>query len=195
MSSKWWKVTDEDLLGFLKAKEVKADLNTFYIGEMVDVIVDGKQMKRRCFDTPSGNTINIKGYRVCYDDFDEPVEEIESKLNKRGITTMQMDWNTIKNNRIIKSSLEEEIKKELEEQHLKLNPDGDTPDISSAVPCCSGSPGSHYPYGQPVPAYSPPSPHASSSAQPRRAGAPAACICVPDGHPERRRGRSRRLPS
>lgn len=104
MGMKWWKVTDEDLLGFLRAKEVKADLSNFYIGEMVDVIVDGIQMKRRCFDTPSGNTINIKGYRICYDDFDEPVEEIESKLNERGITTMQMDWNTIKNNRIIKSS-------------------------------------------------------------------------------------------
>jgi len=104
MEGKWWKVTDENLLGFLRAKEVKADLSNFYVGEMVDVIVDGKQLKRRCFDTPSGNTINIKGYRVCYDDFDEPVEEIESKLNERRITTMQMDWNTIKNNRIIKSS-------------------------------------------------------------------------------------------
>lgn len=33
----------------------------------------------------------------------------------------------------IKSSLEEELEKQMKERHLKLNPDGDTPDLSAAV--------------------------------------------------------------
>ena len=105
MASKWWKITDKDLLDFLRAKEVVADLSNFYIGEMVDVIVDGKHIKRRCFDTPSGNTINVKGYRVCYDDFNEPADNVvESKLNiNKGDNVMKLDWNTIKNNKVIKN--------------------------------------------------------------------------------------------
>ena len=141
MLSKWWKISDENILDFLKAKEVKADLSTFYIGELVDVVVDGKSIKRRCFDTPSGNTINVKGYRVCYDDFDEPVEEIESKLNKRSVTTMQMDWNTIKSNRVIKNDYHDQ---EIYRQGFAcLVKDKDTEDFDNSPYGKSHFPGSY----------------------------------------------------
>ena len=50
-------------------KEILANVNTFYFGEKVKLVIDGKSTTRRVYDGPEGLFVRINNVRVCYEDF------------------------------------------------------------------------------------------------------------------------------
>ena len=68
MNKKFWKCSD-DVCKLVGAKEIFANLHTFYFGEKVELEIDGKSTTRRVYDGPEGLFVIVKNVRVCYDDF------------------------------------------------------------------------------------------------------------------------------
>lgn len=69
-TSKFWKLKD-DVAEMVGINEATADLSTFCLGEKADLTIDGKPVQKRVYDGPEGLYVRINGTRVCYDDFDE----------------------------------------------------------------------------------------------------------------------------
>lgn len=68
------------------------------------------------------------------EDAEDLADEIRKNSSVEDVKVSVVPYMEIKSSRkVIKSSLKEELEKQMKERHLKLNPDGDTPDLSAAV--------------------------------------------------------------
>ena len=60
----------EDVCQMAGCKTILANLDTFYLGQKVELEVDGKKLERRVYDGPEGLFVFIKNCKVCYEDFE-----------------------------------------------------------------------------------------------------------------------------